>query len=82
MLADRWNRIAELFERSLDLPADERMAWLLRNVNGDLDLLATVKRMLDEHEHVERTHFMVGAMGETPRPVPSAIPTEAPLEAP
>lgn len=43
---DRWERIARLFDQAVDLPLEERGAWLRREAGEDAELLDTVRRML------------------------------------
>jgi serine/threonine protein kinase/WD40 repeat protein len=53
------DRIDELFDRAIALPADEREAFLNVNCNGDAEVLAAVQKMLAAHDRAERaTEFL------------------------
>jgi serine/threonine-protein kinase len=41
-----WNRIQALFHQALDLPADERLAWLEAHAAGEPELLREVRELL------------------------------------
>ncbi|MEZ4585111.1 MAG: protein kinase [Gemmatimonadales bacterium] len=45
-----WARVAELFERALDLPAGERAAWVESAAAGDRALLEEVRGLLAAHD--------------------------------
>ncbi len=42
----RWAEVAPLFEAALDLPLEERDAFLVRACGGDDELLRSVRRLL------------------------------------
>jgi eukaryotic-like serine/threonine-protein kinase len=44
-----WQRIKDLFNRALELPAGERAAWLAREAGGDAGLIAEVQSLLEAH---------------------------------
>ena len=50
MDAERWASIAELFAGAMDLPAEERDAFLQRACATDPTLRADVRRLIDAHE--------------------------------
>lgn len=66
MDAQRWRLVTAAFESALDLPIERREAWLERLDRLDPDLVAEVRRMLDEHARVEHEHFLVDSHGESP----------------
>ncbi|MBD3298756.1 MAG: protein kinase, partial [candidate division Zixibacteria bacterium] len=47
MDTNRWKRVQELFDAVIDLPADERAAFLERKCAGDDELRAEVESLLD-----------------------------------
>ena len=49
MTPDRWKEVAGTFERALDLPVDERAAFIQTNCNGDEDLRREVESLLESH---------------------------------
>jgi TolB-like protein len=50
---DRFRRIEVLFDAALEYPpGPERDAWLLDGCATDVDLLADVRQLLEDHEHV------------------------------
>jgi hypothetical protein len=46
---ERWKQIEAVFERALELPAQERSAFLQRTCNGDKELRREVQSLLDSH---------------------------------
>jgi len=50
MTADQWLRVKTLFGEALELPADERAAWLARQTAGDGALVAEVLSLLASHD--------------------------------
>src|SRR5438477_5111011 len=46
MTPQRFQRVRDLFEAALDSPPEERLAWLARACNGDLQLYAEVEKLL------------------------------------
>ncbi|HET7619856.1 MAG TPA: protein kinase [Vicinamibacterales bacterium] len=55
---ERWAVIARHLDAALDLPAGERAAWLASIAAQDEALAADLRRMLDEHEALERERFL------------------------
>ncbi len=47
MNATHYEKIRELFVRALDVPVEDREAWLLTTAEGDRDLVADVRDLLD-----------------------------------
>ncbi len=72
MTPERWNRIEEIFERSLDLTAAKRAAFLAEVCAGDAELHAEVESLLDAHRNAR--DFRPG--GDTIRPMVEALETE------
>jgi len=46
----RWERLKELFAAGLEIPAEERDAWLARSCNGDAALRDELRALLVAHE--------------------------------
>lgn len=49
MTPERWKRVEALFERALELEADQRPVFLQNNCNGDEELRREVQSLLDSH---------------------------------
>ncbi|MHC5063043.1 MAG: serine/threonine protein kinase, partial [Planctomycetota bacterium] len=47
MEAERWQRMKDLFEAAMDLPSEERAAFVDRSLPDDEELAITLRRMLD-----------------------------------
>ena len=45
----RWKEVAAVFEQALELPTNERLAFLERNCNDDEELRREVESLLDSH---------------------------------
>jgi dienelactone hydrolase len=58
MSSERLDRVDEVFQAALDLPTDERDAFLARACEGDADLRRDVDRLLSSHERAEAAGFM------------------------
>ncbi|NBD95720.1 MAG: tetratricopeptide repeat protein [Gammaproteobacteria bacterium] len=59
----RWRRINEILERALDLPLDQREAFVVDSCDGDEDLAAEVRELLGyESEPADIQTRMVAAM--------------------
>jgi eukaryotic-like serine/threonine-protein kinase len=71
--SDRYDRVCQLFEESLDIDADARLAWLEAQASGDALLLSELKAMLQVDEgYVEPTtrvtaHWPEGGVGKAGR---------------
>ena len=50
MTPERWSQIKELFYAALDLPPDQRAAFLVRECAGDASLQLELGRLLEAHE--------------------------------
>ena len=50
MDTDRWQRIDELFQAALELPAETRGRFVEQNTADDPELRATLTGMLEAHE--------------------------------
>ena len=48
--AQRWQKVGELFDRALGLPAGERDAFLVRECGADAGLLAQVRELVAAHD--------------------------------
>ncbi|MFT3790051.1 MAG: protein kinase [Rudaea sp.] len=59
--AERWNRLAELFDAALELPPDVRDRFLTERCSGDASMRADLARMLAADAHAD-----AGAFLETP----------------
>lgn len=53
---DRWSELDELFARSLDLPAEERAAFVAAECGDDIDLRDAARALLEAHD--EATSFL------------------------
>jgi hypothetical protein len=49
----RWQKVEELYHRTLELPPHERPTFLVRSCSGDAELQAEVESLLDEAEKEE-----------------------------
>ena len=70
---DRDRRVQDLFARALDLPADERDAFLARECGDDADLRDAVARLLANLGRAEGQEFLApgsDAAGTSPPPDP------------
>src|SRR5262249_7128066 len=65
---DRWQAASPHLDQALDLPEDEREAWLETLRAQDAALAADVQALLDEHRSLARAGFLAGfatpALGE------------------
>ena len=50
MSATRWDEVKALFSAAVDLPHEDRAAWLMLESRGDAALIAEVQSLLDSHE--------------------------------
>ncbi len=50
---ERWQRVTAIFEAALDLPAEERPAFVLTKTEGDAELLGAVQRLLEADQSAE-----------------------------
>jgi tetratricopeptide (TPR) repeat protein len=66
------NRVKELFQAALDLPATERAAFLERASGGDVLLREEVEALLAQDEAAEREQFLAGPGLPPTRPWPGA----------
>jgi serine/threonine protein kinase/Tfp pilus assembly protein PilF len=72
---DRWRAVSPYLDRVLDMPVEERGAWLesLRAENGGL--AAEIQALLDEHQALSEERFLAG---EAPSPpVPCSLAGQA-----
>jgi predicted ATPase/Tfp pilus assembly protein PilF len=52
-MKEQWDRVREVFDRALDLPARDRSEWLARECGADQALLREVSEMLAGHDRAE-----------------------------
>jgi serine/threonine protein kinase/tetratricopeptide (TPR) repeat protein len=69
MKAERWNRIDELFQSALQLPAEKQDAFLRQQCGGDSELLAEVRSLLTSDRRA-------GSFLESPACSPGDMPTQ------
>ncbi len=50
MTPERWQKIEEVFQAALDLPQDERHAFVVEACAGDSDLCAQVESLIAQHD--------------------------------
>ncbi|HWN09898.1 MAG TPA: protein kinase [Pyrinomonadaceae bacterium] len=50
MTPERWQKIEEVFQAALDLPHDERHAFVAEACTGDADLCAQVESLIAQHD--------------------------------
>jgi WD40 repeat protein/serine/threonine protein kinase/tetratricopeptide (TPR) repeat protein len=73
------DRIDELFHQALNLPRDERRAFLAAAANGDLSLLVEVEKLLAAHERAEQSTHFLGSLPSDERLFAETTPTQHPL---
>src|SRR4051812_29513810 len=74
--ADRTPRVRDLFERALELPHADRLAFVARECPDDPDVQAEVLRLLDQHARAEAENFLrltASLESPTPDPAPGTI---------
>ncbi|MGH8100787.1 MAG: protein kinase domain-containing protein [Chthoniobacterales bacterium] len=49
MMPERWKQVEAVFEQALELPAEQRPAFLQSNCDGDQELRREVQSLLDSH---------------------------------
>ncbi|MGE0553955.1 MAG: protein kinase [Gemmatimonadales bacterium] len=69
-----WSRVVALFSQALDLPLQEREAWLARAASGEPELQREVESMLAAHEREEglgiERRLLQGPAGALPASLP------------
>jgi eukaryotic-like serine/threonine-protein kinase len=53
MTPERWKQVEEIFEQALELPVNERAAFLQKSSNGDDELRGEVESLLKSHASAE-----------------------------
>ena len=48
--SERWKRVDAVFEQALELPQDQRAAFLQENCNSDAEVRREVESLLNSHE--------------------------------
>jgi eukaryotic-like serine/threonine-protein kinase len=69
---DRWEAIADLFDRALAVPPEERAAWLELQAKGDAALRDEVASMVRSHEAPRRLEIEERLLRDGPDPNDSA----------
>ena len=64
--ATRWLRLSPLLDEALDLPIDERAAWLSHLAQVEPELVGDIRRLLADHAASAAARFMTGGPGSTP----------------
>ncbi|MEM7428439.1 MAG: serine/threonine-protein kinase, partial [Pseudomonadota bacterium] len=83
MSTEIWRQANELFERLLDVPADQRKAWLDRHCAGDDALRDEVERRLRTDAEAAARGFLAEPVMVPPAPSSSRdSPSESPAEPP
>jgi eukaryotic-like serine/threonine-protein kinase len=59
MELQRWKRINELFDAAIELPSEQRTAFLIKRCDGDENLKLEVEKLLagdeEAHSFIEKT---------------------------
>jgi hypothetical protein len=69
--ADRWRALSPYLDEVLDIPREERTAWLASLQARDATLAADLRTLLAEQDVVEESHFLERDAVPQPRPAPS-----------
>jgi serine/threonine protein kinase/tetratricopeptide (TPR) repeat protein len=69
--ADRWRALSPYLDEVLDIPKEERPAWLASLHARDATLAADLQSLLAEQDVVEESHFLERDAVPPPRPAPS-----------
>jgi serine/threonine-protein kinase len=69
--ADRWRALSPYLDEALDIPKEERTAWLTSLQVRDATLAADLRALLAEQDVVEESHFLERDAVPPPRPTPS-----------
>ncbi len=67
---ERWRALSRLLDEALDLPRDDRAAWLASLSERDTTLAADLRSLLDEHAGVEASGFLEATARPAWRPAP------------
>src|SRR5262245_9665059 len=68
---DRWRVLSPYLDQALDVPADDRAAWLAALAAGDASLAADLRSILGHDEQVRQSQFLECAVLD-PQTVPMA----------
>ena len=60
---EQWRTLSAYLDEALDLPEDERAAWLEALHRRDPALAAEVRGLLDEHQELSREQFLASGPG-------------------
>ena len=64
--AERWREVIPYLDRALDLPAEERTAWLAALRGQDPALAEDLTALLDRHDALEQEGFLGEGVGAAP----------------
>mgnify|MGYP005817525797 CR=1 FL=1 len=59
-LPDRWRALSPYLDHALDVPGDDRAAWLDSIADRDPDLAGHLRTLLDSHDRAGRDGFLDG----------------------
>ena len=62
---NRWRAISPYLDEALEIPTEQRAAWLASLRTQDAALAADLQTLLDEHEVVHKSHFLEHAILES-----------------
>jgi serine/threonine-protein kinase len=77
---DRWRALSQHLDRVLELPEDERAAWLSAFRRQQPELATDLEELVEEHRTLTRHGFLEQPAGPMPgvaRPVPSSLEGQA-----
>jgi eukaryotic-like serine/threonine-protein kinase len=69
---DRWRALDKLLDDALDLPNDQRPAWLAAIAEGDATMAAELAALLAEEDKVQQSGFLTGAVSKALHPTAPA----------
>ena len=59
---NRWRAVSPYLDEALDIPTEQRAAWLASLRMQDAALAADLQTLLDENEVVHQSHFLEQAL--------------------
>ncbi len=59
---ERWRVLSPYLDEALEIPAADRTAWLASIQARDISLAADLRAMLEEHQTLDESRFLVGAV--------------------
>jgi serine/threonine protein kinase len=71
MRPERWQRVREILDRAIDLPPNERSAYVDQTCTGDAELRGEVESLLDSHERAGSV-FMKKPVADLKQALPDA----------